>query len=92
MSAYALFDARSEAAARRILADATSDLVAVDVASWPLLRDYGPARFLDATATANVLLLNEREAEAFAPDELTRRYREGEAAVEDLLPSESGGG
>ena len=76
VSAYALFDARSEAAARRILADATSDLVAVDVASWPLLRDYGPARFLDATATANVLLLNEREAEAFAPDELTRRYRD----------------
>src|SRR5262249_36577356 len=59
-----------------ILAGATSDLVAVDAASWPLLRDYGPERFLDATAAANLLLLNEREAEAFPPHELTRRYRD----------------
>ncbi|TMK81965.1 MAG: carbohydrate kinase family protein [Actinobacteria bacterium] len=76
VSGYALFDHESEAAARAILAGATSDLVAVDAASWPLLRVYGTARFLDATATANVLLLNEREAETFSPGELTGRYRD----------------
>lgn len=76
LSAYALFDPGSEQAARAILGGASPDLVAVDAASWPLLRDFGPERFLDATATASLLLLNEREAEAFAPGELTRRFRD----------------
>jgi len=38
--------------------------VAVDAASWPLIRDYGPQAFLEATAPATLLLANAEEAEA----------------------------
>ena len=76
LSAYALFDPDSEASARSILAGTASELIAVDAASWPLLRDYGPARFLEVTSRATMLLVNEREAEAFGPEDLTRRYRD----------------
>jgi ribokinase len=76
LSAYALFDPDSEASAHSILATTASELIAVDAASWPLLRAYGPARFLDDTSRATMLLVNEREAEAFGPEDLTRRYRD----------------
>ena len=49
----------------------------MDAASWPLLQDYGRERFLEATARANVLLANEREAGILAegaPERLTERY------------------
>lgn len=69
VSGYLLFHPGSEAAGRAALERARADHVAVDAASWPLLRDLGPGRFLDAIAPANVLLLNGREAETLAgPD------------------------
>jgi sugar/nucleoside kinase (ribokinase family) len=80
VSAYALFDRDSEAAARAILARAGAGVIAVDAASWPLLEAFGPDRFLEATARANLLLVNEREAKVLAGgtalNTLTERYRD----------------
>ena len=71
VSGYLLFHPGSEPAARVALGRAEAGHVAVDAASWPLIRDYGPGRFLEATAPATLLLANEREAEALggAPGE-----------------------
>jgi len=77
VSGYLLFDPGSEPAAMAALGRAEADLVGVEAASWPLLRDYGRERFLEATAGANVLLANEREAEIMANgprERLTERY------------------
>ena len=77
VSGYLLFDPGSEPAARAALQRAEADLVGVEAASWPLLREYGWERFLEATAHANVLLANEREAEILANgtrDRLTERF------------------
>jgi sugar/nucleoside kinase (ribokinase family) len=80
VSGYLLFHPGSEPAARAALERADAGHVAVDAASWPLIRDYGPSRFLEATAPATLLLANEGEAEALggAP---------GEDAVPTLLGS-----
>jgi sugar/nucleoside kinase (ribokinase family) len=61
--------------------------VAVDAASWPLLRDFGPQDFLKSTAGANLILANRAEARILvgidepeaAARELAARY--GAAAV-----------
>jgi len=77
---YVLFDPGSEAAAEAALARARADLVAVDASSWPLLRDYGPERFVERTRAATLLLANEREArilpgyDADGLDALARHY------------------
>ena len=69
VSGYLLFHPGSEAAGRAALERARAQHVAVDAASWPLLRDLGPGRFLDAVAPSTVLLLNGKEAETLAgPD------------------------
>lgn len=69
VSGYLLFHPGSESAGRAALERARADHVAMDAASWPLLRDLGPGRFLDAVASATVLLLNGKEAETLAgPD------------------------
>jgi sugar/nucleoside kinase (ribokinase family) len=68
VSGYLFFDPGSEPAARAALERADSPLVAVDAASWPLLEAYGPQRFLEAVARANVLIVNEREAEVLGQD------------------------
>jgi sugar/nucleoside kinase (ribokinase family) len=68
VSGYLLFDPGSEPAARAALDRADSPLVAVDAASWPLLEAYGPERFLEAVAGANLLLVNEREADVLGQD------------------------
>lgn len=69
VSGYLLFHPGSEAAGRAALERARARHVAVDAASWPLLRDLGPGRFLDAVAPSTVLLLNGKEAETLAgPD------------------------
>ena len=68
VSGYLFFDPGSEPAARAALERADSPLVAVDAASWPLLEAYGPERFLEAVAGANVLLVNEREADVLSQD------------------------
>jgi sugar/nucleoside kinase (ribokinase family) len=69
VSGYLLFHPGSEAAARAALERARAEHVAVDAASWPLLRDIGPGKFLDAVGPATMLLANGREAETLAgPD------------------------
>ena len=69
VSGYLLFHPGSEAAGRAALERARAEHVAVDAASWPLLRDLGPGRFLLAAGPASVLLLNGKEAETLAgPD------------------------
>jgi sugar/nucleoside kinase (ribokinase family) len=66
VSGYLLFHPGSEPAALAALERAAADHVAIDAASWPLVRDYGQARFLQATEPATLLFANEREAEALA--------------------------
>ena len=66
VSGYLLFHPRSEAAGRAALERARAEHVAVDAASWPLLRGLGPGRFLEAAGPATVLLLNGKEAETLA--------------------------
>lgn len=62
VSGYLLFDPGSEAAAREALRRAVAPVVAVDAASWPLLRGFGAERFLEATSAATVLFANHRES------------------------------
>jgi ribokinase len=64
VSGYLLFHPDSEPAARAALQRAAADHIAVEAASWPLIRDYGPQAFLEATAPATMLLANAAEAEA----------------------------
>jgi sugar/nucleoside kinase (ribokinase family) len=66
VSGYLLFHPDSEPAARAALRRAAADHVAIDAASWPLVRDYGADRFLRATERATLLFANEREAEVLA--------------------------
>ena len=71
ISGYLFFHPGSEGAARAAVDRAASPLVAVDAASWPLLAGYGPARFLEATAGATVLMGNAEELSVLtraAPD------------------------
>jgi ribokinase len=63
VSGYALLFEPTTAAAVAALERANARFVAVDGASWPMLRDFGVERFFDATARANTILLNDREAE-----------------------------
>ncbi|HEX2030110.1 MAG TPA: PfkB family carbohydrate kinase [Actinomycetota bacterium] len=66
VSGYLLFHPGSEPAARAALDRADAGLVAIDAASWPLLREYGPERFAEATGRATMLLANRHEALALA--------------------------
>ena len=82
VSGYSLLHAGPEAAARAALGRARADWLAVDAASARLVAAFGVDRFLDATATANVLLANDDEARALTGLEaeqaalmLARRYR-----------------
>jgi sugar/nucleoside kinase (ribokinase family) len=62
VSGYITLHHGSEPASRAALDRAEARWVAVDAASWPLLEDFGPDAFRKATAGANLLLANEREA------------------------------
>jgi sugar/nucleoside kinase (ribokinase family) len=64
VSGYLLFHPGSEPAARAALDRARSRHVAIDAASWPLIRDYGARGFLEAAGPATLLLANGAEAEA----------------------------
>ncbi len=77
VSGYLLFHPTSEPAGLAALERARASVVAVEASSWPLVEAYGPSRFLEATATATLLLANEDEARA-----LTRL--EPEAAAKEL--------
>jgi sugar/nucleoside kinase (ribokinase family) len=82
VSGYLLFHPGSEQAARAAVERAAAPIVAVDGASWPLLEAFGPGRFLEAVAKANLLLVNDREAEVLTgegrtqpEDRISRVYR-----------------
>ncbi len=64
VSGYALLFPPTTTAGRAALERARARFVAVDAASWPLVRDVGADRFFDLAAGANVLFANDREAEA----------------------------
>ena len=74
VSGYTLLHEPTFEAAAAALHRARARFLAVDGASWPMLRDFGADRFFEATAAANVLFVNEREAEI-----LTGRRRESAA-------------
>jgi sugar/nucleoside kinase (ribokinase family) len=91
VSGYLLFHPGSEAAGRAALERARAQHVAVDAASWPLLRDLGPGRFLAAVAPSTVLLLNGKEAETLAgpdPEAAAAKLAERFALVAVKLGSE----
>jgi sugar/nucleoside kinase (ribokinase family) len=82
VSGYALLFEPTFPAAKAALDRAAARFVAVDTASWPMLRDFGVDRFLEVTAPANTILMNEREAEVLtgrrgeqAADALSDRFR-----------------
>jgi ribokinase len=87
VSGYITLHHGSEPASRAALDRAEARWVAVDAASWPLLRDFGPQDFLKSTAGANLILANRAEARILvgidepeaAARELAARY--GAAAV-----------
>ncbi len=81
VSGYTLLFEPTSAAGIAALERAHARFVAVDAASWPMIRSFGVERFLDACAPATLLLANEREAEELtgrrdvdAVDELSRRF------------------
>ncbi|MGH2589890.1 MAG: carbohydrate kinase family protein, partial [Actinomycetota bacterium] len=81
VSGYMLLHEPTYPAAAAALERAAARFVAVDGASWPMIRDFGVERFFEATARANTLLVNEREAEVLtgrrgdaAGDLLAERY------------------
>lgn len=82
VSGYSLLHSGSEAAARAAVELAQTDLLAIDAASARLVTEFGPERFLAATANADILLANADEARALTglePAEaalrLAERYR-----------------
>jgi sugar/nucleoside kinase (ribokinase family) len=82
VSGYSLLQPGPEAAARTALERARTDWLAVDAASARLVAAFGVDRFLEATATAGVLLANAEEARTLtgleaeaAARALARRYR-----------------
>ena len=81
VSGYTLLFEPTSAAGIAALERAHARFVAVDAASWPMIRSFGVERFLEACAPATLLLANEREAEELtgrrdvdAVDELSHRF------------------
>ena len=81
VSGYSLLFEPTSAAGRAALERASARFVAVDAASWPMLRAFGVDRFFEACAPATLLFANEREAEILtgrrgedAADELAHRF------------------
>ncbi|MGH2663542.1 MAG: carbohydrate kinase family protein [Actinomycetota bacterium] len=75
VSGYLMLHESSRPAAEAALARAGTEHIAVDAASWPLIRDMGAKRFLSAAEPANLLLANEEEARALSggtPEEAAR--------------------
>jgi ribokinase len=92
LSGYLLFHPGSEAAARGTLARADAAHVAVDAASWPLIRDYGVERFIEATSAATMLLANEDEANTLAPGSAEEAARHLSARYRHSVVKLDGGG
>ncbi|HZP89996.1 MAG TPA: PfkB family carbohydrate kinase [Actinomycetota bacterium] len=81
VSGYLLLQRGSSAAARAALERSRARYVAIDAASWSLVREFGVEAFFEATAAATVLLANRREARILtglegedAAEALARRY------------------
>lgn len=63
VSGYTLLHDGTTAAGVAAIRRARAEHVAVDAASWPLIRERGPGRFLADADGATMLLANEKEAE-----------------------------
>jgi sugar/nucleoside kinase (ribokinase family) len=63
VSGYTLLHEPTTRAGAAAVQRAKADHVAVDAASWPLIRERGPGRFLSDAEGATMLLANQREAE-----------------------------
>lgn len=92
ISGYLLFHPGSEGAARAGLDRADAAHVAVDAASWPLIRDYGIDRFVEATSAATMLLANEDEAHTLGPGSPEEAARHLSAAYRHVVVKLDGGG
>ncbi len=66
VSGYLLLHETSRPAASIALGRAKAEHIAVDAASWPLIRDMGIDAFLSAAAPATLLLANEEETRTLA--------------------------
>ena len=82
ISGYLVLQEPGHAVALEALERSRTGLLAVETASWPLVERFGAARFLDETASATVILANEREARVLTGTEgpaaaaaLGERYR-----------------
>ncbi len=81
VSGYSLLFEPTSEAGRAALQRARAKFVAVDAASWPMIRSFGVERFFEACDPATMLLANEREAEVLtgrrgedSADALARRF------------------
>jgi ribokinase len=80
VSGYLVLGEGSREAALAALERAAGAVSAVDAASWPLLEAFGPDRFLEAVARADLLFANEHEARVLAgpdPEAAARRLAQG---------------
>lgn len=82
VSGYAFLNEPTEAAGRAALDRSTAHFVAVDAASWPMIRAMGSDRFFEITEPATMILANGREAEELtgvrgedAADALANRFQ-----------------
>jgi ribokinase len=92
LSGYLLFHPGSEPAARATLDRAAAGHVAVDAASWPLVRDFGPERFVETTSPATMLLANEDEARALAAGSTEASVRSLSRSYPHVVVKLDGGG
>jgi len=81
VSGYTLLFEPTSPAGRAALERAHARFVAVDAASWPMIRSFGVERFFEVCAPATMLLANDREAEVLtgrrgvdAVDALAHRF------------------
>jgi sugar/nucleoside kinase (ribokinase family) len=81
VSGYSLLFEPASPAGVAALERAHARFVAVDAASWPMIRSFGVERFFESCRPATMLLANQREAEELtgwrgdgAVDELARRF------------------
>jgi sugar/nucleoside kinase (ribokinase family) len=82
VSGYSLLHEPTSAAGRAALERAHAPFVAVDAASWPMIRSFGVERFFEISDPATLLLANGREAEILTG----RRGEDAADALADRFP------